>query len=335
MRERGAAGRFIVNRIVRPRMACSGCDCFTQAPLPSIARQAIAKQSAERGGRSSAGDPVRACWPMCPLSAMQASPAGQRVNKYADHLPLYRQSQIFDREGLDLDRSTLADWVGKSTALLEPLAEAIGRHVLAGGAIFVDDTPVAMLAPGNGKTQTARLWAYGRDERPWGGGIPPASLAMGLEPVAHKGSISALVRPQRAAPKGSSVGIHWLDARPLSWILGKPLPAAWQAGLHAETGATHGYAGFEDLYRTGEIREVACLAHVRRKFVPSRQIASQSPAGQRRSTRPKARPSPTRPSGGLLGFAPSRRRHEGCHRINGSRSGRLRPNPPSTAWRLG
>ena len=92
------------------------------------------------------------------------------VNKYADHLPLYRQSQIFDREGLDLDRFTLADWVGKTTALLEPLADAIGRHVLAGQAIFADDTPVAMLAPrlpkgGTGKTQTARLWAYGRDER--------------------------------------------------------------------------------------------------------------------------------------------------------------------------
>jgi len=83
----------------------------------------------------------------------------------ADHLPLYRQSQIFGRKGLDLDRSTLADWVGKSTALLEPLADAIGRHVLAGQAIFADDTPVAMLAPGTGKTRTARLWAYGRDER--------------------------------------------------------------------------------------------------------------------------------------------------------------------------
>ena len=65
----------------------------------------------------------------------------------------------------------------KSTALLEPLADAIGRHVLAGQAIFADDTPVAMLAPGTGKTQTARLWAYGRDERPWGSTIAPASLA--------------------------------------------------------------------------------------------------------------------------------------------------------------
>lgn len=142
-------GRFIVNRIVRPRMACSGCDCFTQAPLPT--------RPIERGR---------------PGPGLLAHVL---VNKYADHLPLYRQSQIFERDGRDLDRSTLADWVGKSTALLSPLADAIGRHVLAGQAIFVDDTPVAMLAPGTGKTQTARLWAYGRDERPWGSAVPPAS----------------------------------------------------------------------------------------------------------------------------------------------------------------
>ena len=99
---------------------------------------------------------------------MQASPAGLRVNKYADHLPLYRQSRISkisDCEGLDLDRSTLAGWVGKSTALPAPsiarqamLASPTGgRRVLAGQAIFADDTPVGMLAPGLGKTQTARL----------------------------------------------------------------------------------------------------------------------------------------------------------------------------------
>jgi len=142
-------GRFIVNRIVRPRLACSSCEAFTQVPLPS--------RPIERGR---------------PGPGLLAHVL---ISKYADHLPLYRQSQIFEREGLDLDRSTLADWVGKSTALLEPLAEAIGRHVLAGQAIFADDTPVKMLAPGTGKTATVRLWAYGRDERPWGSDVPPAS----------------------------------------------------------------------------------------------------------------------------------------------------------------
>lgn len=197
-------GRFIVNRIVRPRMACSGCDCFTQAPLPS--------RPIERGR---------------PGPGLLAHVL---VNKYADHLPLYRQSQIFDREGLDLDRSTLADWVGKSTALLEPLADAIGRHVLAGQAIFADDTPVAMLAPGTGKTQTARLWAYGRDERPWGSAIPPASW--------YRFS-------------SDRKGCHPKDHL-----------AGYTGWMHAD-----GYAGFEDIYRSGDIREVACMAHVRRKFV--------------------------------------------------------------------
>ncbi len=165
------------------------------------------------------------------------------VSKYADHLPLYRQSQIFEREGLDLDRSTLADWVGKSTALLEPVADAIGRHVLSAEAIFADDTPISMLAPrcpagdckqsprgGTGKTQTARLWTYARDERPWGGDAPPAAW--------YRFS-------------GDRKGQHPKDhlARYCGW-------------MHAD-----GYAGFEDLYRTGAIREVACMAHVRRKFV--------------------------------------------------------------------
>ena len=197
-------GRFIVNRIVRPRMACSGCDCFTQAPLPS--------RPIERGR---------------PGPGLLAHVL---VNKYADHLPLYRQSQIFERDGLDLDRSTLADWVGKSTALLEPLADAIGRDVLAGQAIFADDTPVAMLAPGTGKTQTARLWAYGRDERPWGSAIPPASW--------YRFSSDR---------KGEHPKDHL---------------AKYSGWMHAD-----GYAGFEDLYRNGAIREVACMAHVRRKFV--------------------------------------------------------------------
>ena len=125
-------GRFIVNRIVRPRLTCSCCERFIQAPLPS--------RPIERGR---------------PGPGLLAHVL---VSKYADHLPLYRQSQIFDREGLDLDLSTLADWVGKTTTLLEPLADAIGRHVLAAEAIFADDTPISMLAPGTGKTQTARLW---------------------------------------------------------------------------------------------------------------------------------------------------------------------------------
>jgi hypothetical protein len=97
------------------------------------------------------------------------------VNKYADHFQPYCQSQIFERGGINIDRSTLADWVRKSPALLEPLADAIGLHVLVGQAIVADGTPVQMLAPGTDKAATARLWADGRDERPWGSSIPTAS----------------------------------------------------------------------------------------------------------------------------------------------------------------
>ena len=77
-------------------------------------------------------------------------PAHVLVSKYCDHLPLYRQSRIFARDGVALDRSTLAGWVGKAMALLEPLVEAIGRLGLAGPALFADDTPVRLLAPGTG-----------------------------------------------------------------------------------------------------------------------------------------------------------------------------------------
>ena len=213
-------GRFVVNRITRPRFACSGCDGFTQAALPS--------RPIERGR---------------PGPGLLAHVL---VSKYADHLPLYRQSQVYAREGIDLDRSTLADWVGKSTELLEPLSEAIGRHVLAARAIHADDTPVRMLAPGTGtgKTQTARLWTYVRDERPWAGPAPPAALYRFSED--RKGS-----RPAKhlAGFEG------WMHAP--SRDIADAMPCR----------AVDGYAGFEELYRGGAIRDVACLAHVRRKFV--------------------------------------------------------------------
>ena len=136
-------GRFVVNKITRPRMACRRCEAISQAPMPS--------RPIERGR---------------PGPGLLAHVL---VSKFADHLPLYRQSQIYAREGVDLDRSTMADWVGKSTGLLEPLAEAIAKRAKGGTSLFADDTPLKMLAPGNKKTKTARIWAYVRDERPWSG----------------------------------------------------------------------------------------------------------------------------------------------------------------------
>lgn len=196
-------GRFRVRRIVRPKFSCRCCEKIAQAPLPS--------RPIERGR---------------PGPGLLAHVL---VSKYADHLPLYRQSQIYGREGVDLDRSTLADWVGRSTALLEPLADLIGRHVMSGPAIFADDTPVSMLAPGTGKTKTARLWAYVRDERPWAGDAAQAAFYR--------------FTPDRKA--------RW-PAEHLSRFKGF---------MHAD-----GYAGFEGVCRDGRITEVACMAHIRRKF---------------------------------------------------------------------
>lgn len=143
-------GRFVVSEIVRPRMACNCCEAFAQAPLPS--------RPIERG---------------------RAGPgllAHVLVGKYCDHLPLYRQSEIYAREKVDLHRSTLTDWVGRSTALLAPLADHIGKQVRAGPTLFADDTPVKMQTGGKtGKAQTARMWSYVRDERPWCGQAPPCA----------------------------------------------------------------------------------------------------------------------------------------------------------------
>lgn len=197
-------GRFVVRRIVRPRLACRDCDTFHQAPLPS--------RPIERGR---------------PGPGLLAHVL---VSKYGDHLPLYRQSQIYAREGVELDRSTLADWVGRSTALLEPLAEAIGAHVKQGAAIFADDTPVDLLAPGAGKTRTARLWVYGRDERPWAGAAPPA--------VWYQFTTDR---------RGAHPQDHLKDYR---------------GAIHAD-----GFSGFNPLFEKAGVREMACMAHIRRKFV--------------------------------------------------------------------
>jgi transposase len=196
-------GRFKVIRTVRPKLSCRCCETIHQVPAPSM-----------------------------PIERGRPGPgllAHVLVSKYADHLPLYRQSQIYEREGVHLDRSTLADWVARSAVLLTPLADAIGRHVMAGGAIHADDTPVNVLAPGTGKTKTGRLWVYLRDERDWAGDNHPAAF--------YK------FTPDR---KGRWPRDHLKDF------------TGW---LHAD-----GYAGFEDLYRRGRIKEVACLAHIRRKF---------------------------------------------------------------------
>lgn len=164
--------------------------------------------------------------------------AGVRLPR-ATHLPLYRQAQIYAREGVELERSTLAEWVAGCFRLLDPLVEALARYVTAAGKLHADDTPIPVLDPGRGRTKTGRLWTYVRDDRPAGGSEAPAVLfryspdRRGERPREHLGAFS---------------GVLQADA----------------------------YAGFGHLYEGGRIREAACWAHARRAFYDLHQ-ANNSP----------------------------------------------------------
>lgn len=195
--------RFKVIRHVRPKLACARCEILVQADAPAR-----------------------------PIARGLAGPgllAHVLISKYADHLPLYRQSQIYAREGVDLDRSTLADWVGGAAQLMQPLVEALATQVLSATKLHADDTPVPVLSPGSGKTKLGRLWTYVRDDRPSGDNTPPAVLFR--------------YSPDR---KGEHPRTHL---------------ATFAGVLQAD-----GYAGFDALYETGRLVEAACWAHVRRKF---------------------------------------------------------------------
>ena len=139
---------FRVMRHVQRRIVCKGCDTEIKAAMPS--------------------PPIERGKPGAGLVAHVL------VAKYCDHLPLYRQSEIYAREGVDLSRSTMADWVGRASGLLAPLVDTLRAHVFAGDRLHGDDTPVPVLEPGKGKTKSGRLWAYVRDGRPWADELPPA-----------------------------------------------------------------------------------------------------------------------------------------------------------------
>jgi transposase len=194
--------RFKVIRTVRPKLSCSCCSHIVQEPAPNR-----------------------------PIDKGLAGPgllAHVLIAKYADHLPLYRQSEIYTREGIELDRSTMADWVGGASRTLQPLVEALKGYVLSAEKLHGDDVPVPVLEPGNGKTRTGRLWTYVRDDRPAGSDAASAVCAYS---------------PDR---KGEHPASHLRSFRGI---------------LQAD-----GYAGFNKLYETGAIVEAACWAHVRRKF---------------------------------------------------------------------
>jgi hypothetical protein len=166
--------------------------------------------------------------------ATPATLAHLLVGKFVDHLPLYRQAEIYAREGMELDRSTMSDWVGQASWLLDPVVVAIRKHVFDAEKIHADDTTVPVLAPGLGRTKTGRLWVYVRDDRPFCGGAAPAA--------------AYFYSPDRGAE------------HPTAHL------SSYAGFLQAD-----GYSGFEALYnparsKPGPITEVACWAHCRRKI---------------------------------------------------------------------
>lgn len=191
--------RLRVLRIRRPKYGCRACGRIHQAAAP------------ER-----------------PIARGLATPgllAQVLVSKYCDHAPLYRQSQIFARHGVELDRSTLANWVGGAAWWLEPLRNRLAEHVFGSQKLFADDTPLPVLDPGRGRTKTGRLWVYARDDRPWSGSDPPAAVYFyspdrrAERPVAHlerfKGTLQVDGYPgfEQLVPKGIVLAACWVHTR--------------------------------------------------------------------------------------------------------------------------
>ncbi|SEB26604.1 Transposase [Variovorax sp. YR216] len=196
-------GRFKVIRHVRPKLACIGCQGIFQAAAPS--------RPIQRG---------------LPGPALLAHVF---VGKYCDHTPLYRQSRIYVRDGVEIDRSTMTGWVDGGHQLLDPLVAAAGNYVLAAGKVHADDTPVPVLDPGRGRTKTGRLWVYVRDDRPCGSHDPPA--------------VWFRYSPDR---QGKHPREHLKRYRGI---------------LQADA-----YSGYEGVYNSGRVQHAACWAHARRYY---------------------------------------------------------------------
>ena len=168
----------------------------------------------------------------------EATIAQVLVSKYADHLPLYRQAQIYARQGIELDRSTLADWVGHAAWQLRPLQERLLARLKERPRLFADETTAPVLDPGRGCTKTGQLWAYASDDRPWGGCDPPG--------------VVYVYAPDRKS------------ARPITHLEG------FKGILQVD-----GYAGYRKLADRGDVRLAFCWSHVRRAFY---ELAVSGPA---------------------------------------------------------
>jgi transposase len=194
---------YKVVRHIRPKFSCRACEKIVQAPAPAK--------------------------PIARGKASFRMISHVLVQKFNHHLPLYRQAEMLATQGLEIDRSTLAGWVGQGAALLDPIVTRIKEAVLAAPKLHTDDTPVPMLDPGSGKTKTARLWVHAVDDRAHAGLTPPAVwFAFTTDRKAE--------HPQRMLKE-------------------------FKGYLQADA-----YAGYDELYRTGHILEVACWGHARRKI---------------------------------------------------------------------
>lgn len=205
--------QFRVLVVRRPKYACRSCeDGIVQAPAPARLME---------GGLPT-----------------DATVAHVLVSKYADHLPLYRQAQIVARQGIDLDRSTLADWVGHAAWLLRPVYERLFLKLKTSGKLFADETTAPVLDPGRGRTKTGQLWAYARDDRPWDGADPPG--------------VAYVYAPDRKA------------IRPIAHLAG------FKGVLQVD-----GYVGYRALAERGDVELAFCWSHVRRRFY---ELAAAGPA---------------------------------------------------------
>lgn len=199
-------GVFSVERHVRGKWVCKKCETLVQAPVPS--------HVIDKG------------LPTCGLLAQVL------VAKFQDHLPLYRQEPIFERAGLAIPRSTLAQWVGECGAALQPLAEALGAELRMHGVLHADETPVAMLKPGHGQTHRAYLWSYC---------------------TTRFNAVQAVVFDFTESRGGQYV-------REFLGLSGRADRAPWKGRLVVDD-----FSGYKACFELG-VTEVGCLAHARRKF---------------------------------------------------------------------
>src|SRR5256714_3898762 len=194
--------QFRVLVVRRPKYACRTCE--------DVVVQAAAPARLIEGGLPT-----------------EATVAQVLVSKYADHLPLYRQAQIYARQGVNLDRSTLADWVGRAAFLLRPIHERLLDRLKASAKLFADETTAPVLDPGRGRTKTGQLWAYAGDDRPWVGADPPG--------------VAYVYAPDRRAE------------RPIAHLAG------FRGVLQVD-----GYSGYKVLAERGNVQLAFCWSHVRR-----------------------------------------------------------------------